>query len=290
MIFISHATDDDIFVDRLAEELAIAGFRTWVDHQDMPPGSKWVTHLEKALSESEVMILVCSNTSMQSTYVTSEWHAFFDMKKMIIPIVIDDCEMPPFLRTLHLVNFRNDRRWDKNVQSVVNILTTQLGKTLDARSVKPKPSGTGYLNPAKVAVKKDANQDGDIEQMRHDVGVMLEAIAPTYRAEMLYVVVMSEEAVYEYPLYKTHIIGRSHKPSGYIPDVEIRDSEYHGLISRKHACLTMENGQLFIEDLGSVNGTYLNGVRLEPKHRYPVESFDIIQLSRYVAFSVRYTV
>ena len=34
-------------------------------------------------------------------------------------------------------------------------------------------------------------------------------------------------------------------------------------ISRRHACLTMADGRLFLEDLSSANGTYVNGARVQ---------------------------
>jgi hypothetical protein len=48
MIFISHSTANDGFVDQLAEDLHIRGIQTWVDHRDMPAGSRWVAQLETA--------------------------------------------------------------------------------------------------------------------------------------------------------------------------------------------------------------------------------------------------
>lgn len=77
MIFISHATTDDWFADLLAQELNIRGMRAWVDHIDMPPGTRWVKQLETALRQSDILILVLSEDSVQSSYVESEWHTFF---------------------------------------------------------------------------------------------------------------------------------------------------------------------------------------------------------------------
>jgi ABC-type multidrug transport system ATPase subunit len=49
-------------------------------------------------------------------------------------------------------------------------------------------------------------------------------------------------------------------------------------ISRNHAKITNQGGRYFIEDLGSVNGTYLNGVRVTGK--MPMGSSDTIILGR----------
>lgn len=42
-------------------------------------------------------------------------------------------------------------------------------------------------------------------------------------------------------------------------DIEISDR----FVSSKHAKITMDEGEFFLEDLGSVNGTYLNSEKIE---------------------------
>lgn len=55
------------------------------------------------------------------------------------------------------------------------------------------------------------------------------------------------------------IMGRSHKSDLPIP---------HDLISREHLKVTLEGEQVFLEDLGSSNGSWLNGNKLNPKKLY----------------------
>lgn len=47
-------------------------------------------------------------------------------------------------------------------------------------------------------------------------------------------------------------------------------------VSRRHARFTDEDGRWFVEDLGSLYGTYLNGVRLQPRVPYPLRHADRI--------------
>ncbi|RMG87897.1 MAG: FHA domain-containing protein [Chloroflexi bacterium] len=51
-------------------------------------------------------------------------------------------------------------------------------------------------------------------------------------------------------------------------------------VSRRHMALYLEEDQLSIEDLGSSNGTYLNGVRLTPHKRYKLRDGDLIRLGK----------
>ena len=56
------------------------------------------------------------------------------------------------------------------------------------------------------------------------------------------------------------------------------------VLSRKHACLWLEkDGQLFIKDLKSSNGTFVNGQRLQPYERQVVDNGDIVQFGQDVS-------
>jgi pSer/pThr/pTyr-binding forkhead associated (FHA) protein len=53
--------------------------------------------------------------------------------------------------------------------------------------------------------------------------------------------------------------------------------------SGKHACIFKHNNNFFIEDLGSKNGTFVNGqaVRNDPM---PVKNGDIVQIGQIISF------
>ena len=51
-------------------------------------------------------------------------------------------------------------------------------------------------------------------------------------------------------------------------------------VSRKHASFHCENGEYFVSDLGSTNGTFLNGKRLESLEKYKILHGDIVRFAR----------
>src|SRR4051812_26948033 len=53
-------------------------------------------------------------------------------------------------------------------------------------------------------------------------------------------------------------------------------------VSRQHAQIVAQDGQHFLEDLGSSNGTYLNGQRLPPHAPAPLTERDMVQIGPYV--------
>jgi len=55
---------------------------------------------------------------------------------------------------------------------------------------------------------------------------------------------------------------------------------YHYGVSRRHATLTMMDGFLYIEDIGSTNGTRINGFQLTSKQKYRLRDGDEIEFAR----------
>ena len=63
-------------------------------------------------------------------------------------------------------------------------------------------------------------------------------------------------------------IGRWDADGGIFPDVDLDTDDPEAKVSRRHARITLDNGQYFVEDLGSTNGTFINrGKRLPPGQR-----------------------
>ncbi len=82
----------------------------------------------------------------------------------------------------------------------------------------------------------------------------------------------------EYPIYEgLNFIGRAdEKPV----DIDLEDQEPPDRIwcSRQHACLSFENNEMFLEDLNSANGTYVNRTRIYPGQKRQLAPNDIIQI------------
>jgi hypothetical protein len=69
----------------------------------------------------------------------------------------------------------------------------------------------------------------------------------------------------EVPLTKEVTIGRLDPASASFPDVDLTtDDALDRGVSRRHAKITRRGHEVFIEDLGSINGTFVNRKKLTP--------------------------
>ena len=55
---------------------------------------------------------------------------------------------------------------------------------------------------------------------------------------------------------------------------------YHFGVSRHHAIMTLSEGYLYLEDLGSTNGTRINGFQLTANQKYRLRDGDEIEFAR----------
>ncbi|MDB5309266.1 MAG: odhI 1 [Gemmataceae bacterium] len=92
------------------------------------------------------------------------------------------------------------------------------------------------------------------------------------------VVIRGQKINCEYPVYGgRNVIGRfADKPV----DIDLFAQEAEGQIwsSRYHAAITFDRNLLLIEDLNSLNGTWVNGVRLHAGQQRPLKPNDVIQI------------
>jgi serine/threonine-protein kinase len=77
------------------------------------------------------------------------------------------------------------------------------------------------------------------------------------------------------------LIGRWDPDGGAFPEVDLTGDDPEAKISRKHARIFVQDGEYYLEDLGSLNGTYVNrGPRLLPGSPHPLKDDDEIVMGK----------
>lgn len=105
--FISYSRTDADIVLRLCQDLRAAGTSIWLDKLDIRPGEDWDESIARALAECARMVIVLSPTSVASDNVLDEVGYALSKKKPIIPILLQDCEVPYRLSRIQYIDFRN---------------------------------------------------------------------------------------------------------------------------------------------------------------------------------------
>lgn len=85
------------------------------------------------------------------------------------------------------------------------------------------------------------------------------------------------------PFKSEILIGRQDPDNDSFPEVDL--TPYGAAekgVSRRHAKIVLNESELAIEDIGSVNGTFLNGYRIAPYQPMPLGSGDVLQLGTLV--------
>jgi FHA domain len=75
-----------------------------------------------------------------------------------------------------------------------------------------------------------------------------------------------------------NVIGRRDRESEFRPDIDLTDYDHGHSVSRRHAQLLFRDGWTLMQDLGSTNGSSINGVSLTPEVPYPLRDGDIVGL------------
>jgi pSer/pThr/pTyr-binding forkhead associated (FHA) protein len=76
------------------------------------------------------------------------------------------------------------------------------------------------------------------------------------------------------------LVGRKDPKHNIFVDIDLTPLDSRRIVTRKHAIFEKKNNQWTLTDLGSVNGTWLNGHKLEVRQSYPLQDADEMVFGR----------
>ncbi len=264
LVFISHATSDDAFVDNLNAELRRHGYETWVDHLNKPPaGTFWDEYVDQKLSEAKILLLVWSPHASLSKNVGIEWREFHENGKLIIPLIVRDAPLPLLIRRLQRISFVDVAQYQEQMQVLL--------KSLPAPSLNPtaKVELTEAQQREEHLLRLKEASEPVLTQNRSSLNPnQLLLVFPNMPPRMM-VIDLNREKLF---------IGR-----GLDADINLRDfgGEENG-VSRQHALIMVSSSGLSLMDLNSANGTFIERRRLPPQVPIPLRNDSLIQLGTLV--------
>jgi photosystem II stability/assembly factor-like uncharacterized protein len=132
--FFSYSRNDSEFVLRLAEDLKAAGANVWLDQLDIEPGQRWARAVQEALVSSPRVLVVLSPSSVESSNVQDEVTFALEERKIVIPILYQDCKIPLQIRGLHYADFRTD--YARGLNALLRTLRVQQQAAIPSIPVK----------------------------------------------------------------------------------------------------------------------------------------------------------
>lgn len=239
-VYLAFAAADAQRADEVRRILLAQGYRPWNDPEPLP-GADWRQEMEAAIGAADALVVLLTAEAAASIAVTYEWAFALGAGLPVFALIYEETPEHPRLQIVNRYDARSfgdeNHFWDHFLEG----LNRQMERA-EAHALAARPAKT--------------------EALEIDKSVM--PTAPGYwlvmrRGPLLNQLFQLERAVVN--------IGRD-----LANDISIRDSQ----VSRFHLRLTLQGQDYFLEDLGSTNGTGVNGIQISA--RTPLKDGDIIAL------------
>ena len=107
-LFISYRRVDEDFARKIHGALTNEGLDVWLDVVNIRAGDDWSDSIHRGLVGSDVMLLIVTPESMESSNVADEWKYFHSRSRPIIPVHLRTVEDLHYqLHRLQYVDFSN---------------------------------------------------------------------------------------------------------------------------------------------------------------------------------------
>lgn len=115
VVFLCHASEDKQFVDELASYVAGSGLGVWYDKREIRAGDSIVERVSEGLDTASHLVVVLSQASVTKPWVTRELSSALmaqlgDRSIKVIPVLREDCAIPPLLCDIRYIDCRADCR------------------------------------------------------------------------------------------------------------------------------------------------------------------------------------
>ena len=139
----------------------------------------------------------------------------------------------------------------------------------------------GYLLTDNQKNTDSLVKDGSAWSGQRDAETTLANLSQNVGSSILYLGIGDHKRQIELSLDKTIHLGRLDPASDTFPEVDLtNDGGLERGVSRRHARILCKDRQVLIEDLGSVNGTFINNKRLAPYLPETIQNGDRLQTGR----------
>jgi hypothetical protein len=101
------------FAQQLASDLDELGHESWLDEWEIKVGEVIPSKIEHGITEADYAVVILSTSSVKSGWVEREWKIKYweeieRNKTLVLPVLFEDCEIPPLLKVKKYADFRKN--------------------------------------------------------------------------------------------------------------------------------------------------------------------------------------
>ncbi|MBK9750762.1 MAG: toll/interleukin-1 receptor domain-containing protein [Chloroflexi bacterium] len=155
-VFISYSSRDTEHARLLAQDLARHGIAVVRDQDFILPGQTFTDRIDLELRSCHVVVLVVTNNALTSHWVRSELNYAIELKKVIVPVIIQpQVEVPFYLKLYQYVDMHTPALWQTNLSRLVESIREQRQRgrfaetavTTSSQSASRSSSPSIFINP-----------------------------------------------------------------------------------------------------------------------------------------------
>ena len=134
-VFLSYNHGDEDWVEKLAssiesEQFGDRNLKVFRDDWDIIPGQNMIKSMETGLEKSRYICPIISKNSIDAEWPNMEWSIAISSdpsgrKGRVIPIWLGDCEIPPSLKTRHVLYCNNKISFKKSYSKLIAVLKNE---------------------------------------------------------------------------------------------------------------------------------------------------------------------
>ncbi len=195
-VFLSHSSKDKAFTRKLAERLVQFGVQVWLDEAEINVGDSLLDRISSAIENTDFVAAIISANSVQSSWVQSELQMAMsrelaDRKVRVLPIVIEPCELPMFLKDKLYADFSRSDDFDAPFARLLRALGVDLPLSEllpNIKTIKPTPPKTQptpasgslqeFVDIQIIGVDKDRTYNPDPSKLLFNVYLNLSTYPP----------------------------------------------------------------------------------------------------------------
>jgi TolB-like protein/tetratricopeptide (TPR) repeat protein len=144
-VFLSYASQDTEVANTVCRELESRGIRCWIAPRDVAPGALYADAIVRAINESNVLVVVLSQSAVASSHVGREVERAASKRKQIIAFRVDTANLSP-----ELEYFLSNSQWIDvpalGMQAALTKLADAVGRD-SAPSSKANPAVGAAATP-----------------------------------------------------------------------------------------------------------------------------------------------